>query len=68
MSRARARPAETAAAGGGVAGLIAAAAAHNWLAAAIAAVGFVPSVVTLLVANGGLRGAWRRLMDGSPPR
>lgn len=58
------RPAETVAAGGGLAGLVAAIAAHNTLAAVTAAVGFVPAVVTYLFDHGGLAGVAGRLLHG----
>lgn len=59
------RPAETYAASGGLVGLMAAIAAHDALAAAVAAVGLVPAAVTYLKRNGGLRGIARALLG--PP-
>lgn len=58
------RPAETAGAAVGVGGIITALAAHNTLAAVLAAAGLVPAAVTLLVANGGVRGVARLLWRG----
>jgi Fe2+ transport system protein FeoA len=64
MSAVTRRPAESAGAAAGVGGAIAAIAAHNTLAAALAAVGLVPGAVTWLVAHGGLSGALRTLWRG----
>ena len=58
------RPAETVSAGGGAAGLVWAALDGDWKIAVVSAVGFVPSVVTLLVAHGGVRGVLRLLWGG----
>ena len=66
--RAKARPAE---ATGGIAASITALAlalgASTGLVAALGILaGLLPAAVTLLVANGGLRGAWKRLLNGAP--
>ena len=58
------RPAETVAAGTGVAALVVALAAGNALAAAVALVGLVPAAVTLVVRHGGVRGCARLLWRG----
>jgi Na+(H+)/acetate symporter ActP len=64
--RAKARPAESVAGVGGLGGLIAALVADNQLAAILSAVvGFLPAVVTYLVAHGGIRGVLRTLWGGS---
>ena len=68
MSRARARPAE---ATGGLAALATAIAYAAGASPGVVAIvgtlaGLLPSAVTLLVANGGIRGAWRRLLNGAP--
>ena len=62
------RPAETAGGAVGVGGIIVALAAHNTLAAVLAATGLVPAAVTLLVANGGVRGVARVLWAGRSTR
>lgn len=58
------RPAETVGAAAGTGGIIAALAAHNWLAAGLAAVGYLPAVVTLLVTHGGVSGVLRDIWKG----
>lgn len=62
------RPAETAGAGAAVATLLALALGlrdPEIIAALIAIVGLVPAGVTLLVANGGVRGVVRKLWRGT---
>lgn len=73
MTRPRSRPAE---ATGGLAAVVTAIVALAGASTEVVAIvgtlaGLLPSAVTLLVANGGLRGAWRLLRDGhraGPPR
>jgi hypothetical protein len=64
--KAKARPAESVAGISGIGGLIAAIVSDNELAAVLSAVvGFLPAVVTYLVAHGGIRGLLRSLWSGS---
>lgn len=60
----KARPAEATGALAGTGGVVAAVAAHNWLAVGLACVGYVPAVVTFVVAHGGIRGVARTLWGG----
>lgn len=60
----QARPAETAGATVGFGGIVAGIAAHNPLAAALAASGLVPGAVTFVVAHGGVRGVLGALWRG----
>ena len=60
----KARPAETAGAAAGTGGIIAALAAHNWLAVGLAAVGYLPAVVTFVVTHGGVSGLLRSVWKG----
>lgn len=64
----RSRPAEASGGVGAAAVALALAlgAPEPVIAAVGIAAGLVPSAVTLLVSNGGLRGAWRRLLNGNP--
>lgn len=66
MNLLKTRPAETAGAGAGVAGLITAIATGDWLAAATAAAAFVPACVTFIVTHGGVRGLLAALWRGRP--
>ncbi|MDQ3276264.1 MAG: hypothetical protein M3Q39_14890 [Actinomycetota bacterium] len=65
----RSRPAETTGGLAGVATAVAALAGAPVEAVAIVGTlaGLLPSAVTLLVSNGGLRGVWRTLRDGRAP-
>ena len=58
------RPAETVGAAAGTGGIIAALAAHNWLAAALAAIGYIPALVTFVVVHGGIKGLFNTLWKG----
>jgi hypothetical protein len=62
----KARPAETVGAAAGTGGIVAALAAHNWLALGLACVGYLPAVVTFTVTHGGLSGLWRLVWKGRP--
>lgn len=64
MKRVKGRPAETAAAAGGIGGLAAAIVTKDWVVAVVAAWNFIPAAVTLLVTNGGVRGVVRLLWRG----
>lgn len=65
---ARTRPAETAAAGLGVGGVIAGVSTGNYLAALFAAFGLVPGAITFVIANGGIRGGLQAIWSGQPDR
>ena len=59
------RPAESASASLGIAGIVYGISEGNVPAAICAGAGLVPGLVTLLIANGGLRGCLRLLWSGS---
>lgn len=61
------RPAESVGATGGLAGFVIAVAEHNWTAACIALVGFLPAIVTFLVENGGIKGELKSIWKGRNP-
>jgi hypothetical protein len=58
----RRRPAESVAAGGGLAGLAVALTAGDRVTVIVALIGFVPAVVSFVVAHGGVRGLLHQLM------
>jgi hypothetical protein len=58
----RRRPAESVAAGGGLAGLAVALTAGDRVTVIVALIGFVPAVVSFVVENGGVRGLVGKLM------
>ena len=66
----RRRPAETSAAGGGIAlviGRLLGIDDPDLLAGLGLAVALIPAVVSFVVSNGGLRGVWRLIRDGRDP-
>jgi hypothetical protein len=67
-TRAKARPAEaTGGVGASITALALALGASGGVVAALGILsGLLPAAVTLLVANGGLKGAWKRLLNGAP--
>jgi hypothetical protein len=60
------RPAETTTGLLASGGLAVALSQHNWLAAGLAAIGYVPVIVTWLTHHGGIKGALTDLWTGEP--